>query len=128
MHGASLELDQLIERVARGAGDFADDGAVAAGDGVEEHGLADVGAAHDGETEVGLDLGVVGRFRCDVGDAGHEVVDAYVVVGAERDRFAEAELVELQRECLTVGVVGLVHGEGLADCAERVGGVPVGRG
>ena len=46
---AALELDDLIDRIAGGAGDGRDDGAGGAGEGVEERGFADVGPADDGD-------------------------------------------------------------------------------
>ncbi len=45
----ALALDDLVDGVARGAGDVRNDGAVGAGQGVQQGGLADVGAADDGD-------------------------------------------------------------------------------
>ena len=47
--GLAAELDELVDRVAGGAGDVVDDDAVLAGELVEQRGLADVGAADEGD-------------------------------------------------------------------------------
>ena len=46
---AALEFDDLVDRVAGGAGDGRDDGAGGAGEGIEQRGFADVGPADDGD-------------------------------------------------------------------------------
>ena len=50
----------FIDGVAGGAGDGGDDGAVSAGEGVEEGGFADVGAADDGDGGFNLLVFAVG--------------------------------------------------------------------
>ena len=45
----TLKLDDFVHRIASGSGDGRDDGAGGAGEGVEQRGLAHVGAANDGD-------------------------------------------------------------------------------
>ncbi len=61
--GASGPFDFAVDAVAGDAGLVADDGAAAAGEAIEERGLADVGAAADGEDGQigGGDAGLIGE-------------------------------------------------------------------
>ena len=51
MHGDAVEVDQFAQHIARGAGYLGDDGAVLAGQGVEQAGFSGVGPADDGQHE-----------------------------------------------------------------------------
>ena len=46
---AAIELDELIDGVTRGAGEFVDDDALAAGQRVQQGRLANVGATDEGD-------------------------------------------------------------------------------
>ena len=125
----AVEPNHRVYGVAGGAGDFADDGAVLAGERVQQHGLAHVGPADYRQPNVGVrlrELGGVGEV-CD--DVRHHVVEPQIVVSAYGMRIAETELVELRRAGRLVFGIHLVDGEndGLAAAPEQVGDVGVGR-
>ena len=115
-----------VDGVARGAGDGGNDGAVLAGDHVDEGALADIGAADDGDAGQAVG-GVVGAFG-EVFDEGVEEV-ARAAAGDAGDGVgvAEAEGVELGEAVHLGGVVDLVGGEddGLGAAAQHVGDVLV---
>ncbi len=60
-YGDAFEGDAFGDEVAGGAGGGGDDGAVALDQAVEERGLADVGAADDGQGEAVADDAAVGE-------------------------------------------------------------------
>jgi len=149
--------DDLVHSVAGGAGDGRDDGARAAGEGVEQGGLADVGTADDGDAGLVLDECAVGaeaagwfdginppfarsgegwgtRFRGRGGEGGEdgveEVADAGAVFGGDGEDVAEAEAAEVFGGGSEGGGVDLVDGEedGLATAQEEAGEGDVGRG
>ena len=110
-----------------GAGDRADDHAIVLEEGVDDRGLADVGASGDGEVADGGPEreGGVGQ---PVDDVIEEVGDAEAVMGAERAGVAEAEFVEaggVGGEGVVVGFVG-EEVDGLGGVAEEGGDLGVG--
>ncbi len=120
---AALELDQLVDRVDRGARDAVDHDALRAGQGVEQRGLADVGLAQQGDaTRTGVARHARALLR-QHGDSGVEqVAGATPVQGGDGVRLAEPERPERLRLELGVGVVGLVGDEqhGLAGLAQNL--------
>ena len=87
--------DQGVDGVARRTGNLAHDRATLAGQRVEQHGLADVGPSDDGKPDVRVGFRKL-RLRWEVlNDLGHHVVEAQVVVAADRMRIAQAKLMEL---------------------------------
>ena len=100
---APRRVDDGVDRVAGGARQVVDDGAVVADEPVEQRRLADVGTAHDGDTgdvvlvaasvpaALGLDFGRLGQQR---DDGVEEVARLAAVKGVDRDGIAEAELRE----------------------------------
>ncbi len=61
----ALALDDLVDRIARGAGDRRDDGAAGAGQRVQQRGLADVRAADDGDLGLARLVLAVGALLAD---------------------------------------------------------------
>jgi hypothetical protein len=130
--GLAAELDQLVDRVDRGAGDLVDHRAVLAGDLVEQAGLADVRLAQQrdprGSAEAAPASGRLGQRR----EHGVEQVAAAAAVqGGDGVRLAQAQRPQPRGVGLGTRVVHLVGGEhhGLAGAPEHLhhGLVGVGR-
>ena len=129
---AAVEGGVDVEGVAGGAGDFADDGALLAEDGVDEGGFAGVRAADDGDFE-GADVfagfgfgGLAFGFGFEVeavADGFDEEVDADAVDGADFGLLGEAEFAEFASAKAAAGGVGLIADEddGFAGFAEDAG-------
>ena len=95
---------------------------------VEQHRLAGVGASDERNLEIGIEFRHVGFGRESGDNLAHEVVDADVVVGADGNRVAESEVVEIEDLLFAAHVVGLVDSDddGLSRPAERRSHVVVG--
>ena len=128
--GLAVEYDLGVNRVARRAGNGADDGALAADQGVEQAALADVGPPHNGDADGVALLLLVGIGRKGGDHLVEQVAHAVTVVGADRVRLREAEVPELHRIETALLAFGLVDGdeEGLVGEAQHFGDVLVGRG
>jgi len=123
--------------VARGACDVGDDVPLGADEGVDERGLADVGAADDGEAgHVGFGLLVVLLLRQELDDAVEEFAGAGAADGRQGVGLAQAEAVELRHVVAGVAQVVLVGhqddwllrpaqyvGHVLVEVGDAVGGV-----
>lgn len=125
-------LDDLVDRVARGAGELVDDHALLAGRLVEQRRLAHVRAAEDRDAARAADL-VLGDGR-DVRQHLHDLVeqvgDTATVDRRDGVGLAEAEVPQRGGLGLLAGVVDLVRDEehGLAGLAQQAHDVLVGRG
>src|SRR5215211_2446300 len=124
----AVDLDRRVDRVARGAGDVGDDHALAAEEGVDEAGLADVRAADHGEADGLLVLlrGVVAVGQ-QLDQAVEQVARAQPLRGGDRQRIAEPEAVEVVHEPDVARVVDLVgrDDDGQAAAAQDVGDLRV---
>ena len=111
--GAAAELDQLVDRVDRRAGDVVDDDAVRPGQLVEQRRLAHVGLADDRDPARPLGLAVV-HVR-GLGQRGQDRVEhvarAAPVQGGDGVRLPQAEVPQRRRLGLAAQVVDLVRGE-----------------
>ncbi len=88
-YSVPLQLDGFIDRIAGGAGDGGDDGALLAGEGVQESRFADVGAADDGDLDLRDFLGRP-RIREKLsGDVVEQSIDADAVLGGDGEDVAE---------------------------------------
>ena len=110
---AALEIE--IYRVARGTRLVERDDALLAEQRIDERGLADVRPADDGNPDTPLAIGlVVGigvpRARCRERDVD-QVADVFAVRRGNRQRLAQAELVELRNGSLGWKAFRLVDGE-----------------
>ena len=105
---ASVVLDDFVDRVAGGAGDGRDDGAVGGGEAVQQRGLADVGVADDG----------------DFGFVGFGVGWSSVVVGASVLQWDLGRLRRLRLRgrdaCSTACPVRFHRRENFDDCVEQI--------
>ncbi len=122
------EFDDRVDAVARRPRDLAHDRALGADERVEEARLSDVGAADDGHARVGR-LGFLHRRGQLLGDRVEEIAGADPLDRRDRERRAQAELVELRGLRLAAPGVGLVRDEehGLSATAEQVGDVVLDR-
>ena len=105
-HGAPVQLDELVDGVSGRARQFVDDDALAAGQGVEQGGLTDVGTpdeCHAARAARGERGGHGGLGRQNIQDNVEEVAGAAPVEGGNRVGLAQAEAPQ-------VGRVGLLHG------------------
>ncbi len=101
--GDPAQLDQLVDRVAGGAGQLVDDDALLAGHLVEQRGLADVGAADQGDAARAADGGAEGLCR-GLGERLQHLVQ-HVAGAAAVQRGDGVRLPQTQRP--QVGGVGL---------------------
>ena len=109
---AVAALEHGVDRVAGRARDLGDDHALASEQLVHEARLADVRAAEDRDADRVLrQLGAAGAaVRLEVvEDLVEQVAGAVAVEAGDRDRVAEAEPVQLERERLLARVVDLVR-------------------
>ena len=129
---AAAELDDLVHRVARGAGELVDDHALLPRGLVQQRGLAHVRAPEDRDAAGAADLllGDRGDVRQHLHDLVEEVGDTAAVDGRDRVRLAEAEAPEGSGLGLVPGVVDLVRHEehGPAGLAQHLDDLLVGRG
>ena len=96
---ATLDLDRRVDRVAGGAGDFGDDHAVVAEEGVDQGRLADIRPADHREPDDVLFVCpafVVGGQQFD--ETVEQVAGAEALGGGDAHRLAEPEAVEVVRE------------------------------
>ncbi len=108
---AAHEGERDIDRVAGGARDLADDGAVALQDGVDQRGLAGVWPADDGDPQCRRFFARHGRREtagCRIEQRGHAVA----VDGGNRECLGKPERAEFVRSGRAAAVVHLVDGEG----------------
>jgi hypothetical protein len=109
-HELAADLDEFVDRIARGARELVDDHALFARRLVEQARLADVRAAEQGDPAGTADL-LLGHRR-HLGQHLHDVVeqigDAAPVHGADRPRLAEPEAPQLGGLRVADRVVGLV--------------------
>ena len=94
-HVLAAELDQLVDRVAGGAGDLVDDDALLAGQLVEQAGLADVGPAEQRDAARAADRRRPSADRATraarASDGVEQVAAAPAVQGRDRVGLAEPE-------------------------------------
>ncbi len=109
----ATELDELVDRVAGGAGDVVDDDPLVAGEAVEQARLADVGAPDERDpSRAALGVRAVGRHVGQHLEHGVEGVAAPAAVhGGHREGLAEAEAPQHRRVGLAALVVDLVGDE-----------------
>ena len=126
--GVAFEADPCVEGVAGGAGGLVDDGALLAGEGVHDAGLADVGAADDGQTKEALVELDIAAGREQLLHGVEELVHSLALDGADGDGVAEAEVVELVGNQAAAWALGLVDGgdDGHVQASEGIGDLPVG--
>ena len=128
----SAEVDDLVDRVARGAGEFVDDDPLLPRGLVQQRGLAHVRATQDRHTSRSADLvlGDRGDLRQHLHDLVEQVGDAAAVDGGDRVGLAETEVPQRGGLGLVARVVDLVGHEedGLAALAQQPDDVLVGRG
>ena len=114
----ALELQLGVDRVAGGSRPLGDDQPIGAEEGVDEGGLADVGAAdHRDAGRVVVKGRALGALPQQIDQAIEQVPGAEPMGGRDGERLAEAELVELGAEVGISGPVGLVgddHDRGIA--------------
>jgi hypothetical protein len=108
--GAPAVRDRRIERIARRAGARADDGALVAGQPVEQRRLADVGSADDRHRGRRLAGGVdrLGRGQ-DRRHRGDQRLDPEAVLGRDRMQGVDPQGVELAHQLVLLRRVDLVH-------------------
>ena len=112
--GTAAEFAGNFERIACGAGDIADDGAVASEQGVGQRGFADVGASDDDDPRrnFGLGKGGLGFLRSEsFAHRGKQVARAASVHRADPDHPVEPELQEFAFEIVMFRIVEFVHDE-----------------
>ena len=111
---AAIELNELIDGVTCGAGEFVDDDALAAGQRVQQGRLANVGATDEGDTtrtagRQGRGNGRLGRE--DLHDDVEEITGATSMQGGNGIRLAQAEAPQVGSVGLLQGRVHLVSGQ-----------------
>ena len=124
----AAELERCVEAVSRGAGDLADDGALAPDQRVEEARLADVRPTDD--RDVGIRRRLVGLLRGQMLDDRIEEISRSVSLDrGDGIHVAQPELVELGGLRLAAPRVRLVRDEQdrLATAAELIGDVVLDR-
>ena len=113
----ALELDDLVDRVAGGAGDGRDDGAGGSGEGVEQRGFADVGAADDGDRGFVLLELAVGAVQRTASSASSGSTSPSATVG-EFDRSSAPDSASASADRLPVSAAG--RGDRRGDGVEQV--------
>ena len=112
---APVELDDLVDGVAGGAGGLVDDDPLRAGDGVEQRGLADIGPAHQRHPVEGplrrRGPGDGGHLGQDLHDGVEHVAGPPPVEGRDRVGLAQAQAPQGRGVALLGRGVDLVGGQ-----------------
>jgi hypothetical protein len=121
-YSSALALDDRVDRVARRAGYFAHHGPLLAGKTIQETGLPDIRAAHDGDARVGSVRLFFRRRRELRDDRIEKVARADALERRDGVQLPEPELIELRRLRLGPPRLGLVrrHHDRLAASAQAV--------
>ena len=127
----AVALEAHVHAVARRAGHLADDHPLALGQAVDERALAGVAPADDGQLQGRVLRRRLQRFRRrqPFGDQVEQLVAVAVLLGADADQLAAAELVELGGLRVELGRVALVGDadDRLVDVAQPAGDLLVER-
>src|SRR5205807_8849781 len=105
----AVTLETDIDAVPRRAGNLADDHPLALGQAVDERALAGIAAADDGELQGRVFRRRLQRLRRGqpLRDQAEQLVAVALLLGADADQLAAAELVELGRLRVEVRLVAL---------------------